>query len=85
MAGVKKSPERRDSDELHCGFDSQDEAACRCRAVVRRAHAELLADNVPGPTALRAAVRIYRHYHPECPPNRAADVVQCWVFKGRVN
>lgn len=60
-------------------------AGCACRAAVTRAYRSLASDQVPNRVALQAAVRVYRHHHPEVPLSRATETVECWVFDGLLN
>lgn len=57
--------------------------ACICRSAVERAHAGLRAAGLPEQVAREAAVRIYRHYHPEVPAERAEPIVESWLVSVR--
>lgn len=70
----------RRADRLGAGCDPP--ADCACLAAVLRAHAGMIASGAPASVALDAAVRVYRYHHPACPPERARDLVETWVFNG---
>jgi hypothetical protein len=58
---------------------------CACRRAVLRTYRALQGDTVPDSVALEAAVRVYRHHHPEVPVVQAVQTVECWVYDGLWN
>jgi hypothetical protein len=58
--------------------------ACPCRAAVLRAFGEMTECGAPYDRALSAAVRIFRHYHPEIATG-VQELVEHWILPGSVH
>lgn len=61
------------------GFDAaNDEGRCKCRSAVMRTYKAMKKDE-PETIALEAAIRVYRHHHPEDCIETAHLTVERWV------
>jgi hypothetical protein len=65
-----------------CGPDAGEEAICVCRDAVRRCYAGMTRSGAPDKVAMEAAVRVYRHHHPEAPTHLSRETVEVWVYAG---
>lgn len=79
--GVNGHP-RPDIDDCRAAASA---ARCRCQAAVTRAYGEMLVSGVSERVALDVATRVYRYHHPSAAFPLARDVVETWVFDGRLN
>ena len=59
-------------------------ADCKCYGAVMRAYKCMKSDE-PETVALEAAVRVYRHHHPEDSKHDARLTVQSWVHAEHVH
>jgi hypothetical protein len=57
-------------------------ADCKCYAAVMRTYLSL--QKLPERVALEAALRVYRHYHPEDTKHDSSLTVERWVHEGRI-
>ncbi len=73
---------RPDEDDCRAAASA---ARCRCQAAVTRAYGEMLVSGVSEQVALDVATRVYRYHHPAAAIALARDVVETWVFDGRLN
>lgn len=80
-AAMERHP-RPDIDDCR---DAAAAALCRCQVAVTRAYGEMLSCGVGERVATDVAVRVYRHHHPGASTTLARDVVETWVFQGRVH
>ena len=71
-------------DEDDCR-EAADAARCRCRDAVVRAYSEMLTSGASRHVALDVATRVYRYHHPGAGQALAGDVVETWVYTGRLN
>ncbi|HRQ60806.1 MAG TPA: hypothetical protein PLO23_04750 [Alphaproteobacteria bacterium] len=58
-------------------------ADCACYSAVMQAYR--LLDDVPDAIAMQAAIRVYRHHHPEDTKRNAALTVERWVNEGHIH
>lgn len=77
-----QGPPRPDEDDCRAAARA---ARCRCQAAVTRAYAEMLVCGVGKRVALDVATRVYRYHHPAAAFDLARDVVETWVYDGRLN
>lgn len=58
-------------------------ADCKCYAAVMRTYISL--EKLPDHVAMEAALRVYRHHHPEDSKHDATLTVERWVNEGHIH